>query len=137
MMSESRYAVIIIDSATALYRTDYSGESKTLTRQNIFCLLKYYLSNFYELCTYLRNQNRFKNDYLLRKIRIFFRIWQLHKSLLIKFEFFSKISFVQARIWVKDLKCMIIWMNKHDLLTKVLVMKIPDDLCIMLMGICF
>ena len=25
MMSESRYALVIIDSATALYRTDYSG----------------------------------------------------------------------------------------------------------------
>ena len=28
MMSESRYAMIIIDSATALYRTDYSGRGE-------------------------------------------------------------------------------------------------------------
>lgn len=25
MMSESRYAVVVVDSATALYRTDYTG----------------------------------------------------------------------------------------------------------------
>ena len=33
MMSESRYALIIIDSATALYRTDYSGRGELSARQ--------------------------------------------------------------------------------------------------------
>ena len=33
LMSESRYAVIIVDSATALYRTDYSGRGELSTRQ--------------------------------------------------------------------------------------------------------
>ncbi len=30
MMSESRYALLVVDSATALYRTDYSGAVSTL-----------------------------------------------------------------------------------------------------------
>lgn len=33
MMSESRYAVIIVDSATACYRTDYSGRGELSARQ--------------------------------------------------------------------------------------------------------
>ena len=33
MMSESRYAVIVVDSATALYRTDYSGREELADRQ--------------------------------------------------------------------------------------------------------
>ena len=33
MMSESRYAMVIIDSATALYRTDYSGRGELSSRQ--------------------------------------------------------------------------------------------------------
>jgi len=33
MMSESRYAVLIVDSATALYRTDYSGRGELSARQ--------------------------------------------------------------------------------------------------------
>lgn len=33
MMSESRYALLIIDSATALYRTDYSGRGELAARQ--------------------------------------------------------------------------------------------------------
>lgn len=33
MMSESRYALIIVDSATALYRTDYSGRGELSARQ--------------------------------------------------------------------------------------------------------
>merc|ERR1719351_712694 len=33
MMSESRYAMVIVDSATALYRTDYSGRGELSTRQ--------------------------------------------------------------------------------------------------------
>jgi len=28
MMAETRYALIIVDSATALYRTDYSGRGE-------------------------------------------------------------------------------------------------------------
>jgi len=33
MMSESRFAVLVIDSATALYRTDYSGRGELSARQ--------------------------------------------------------------------------------------------------------
>lgn len=33
MMTESRYALIIVDSATALYRTDYSGRGELSARQ--------------------------------------------------------------------------------------------------------
>ena len=33
MMSESRYALIIVDSATSLYRTDYSGRGELSARQ--------------------------------------------------------------------------------------------------------
>jgi len=32
-MSESRYAVVVVDSATALYRTDYSGRGELSSRQ--------------------------------------------------------------------------------------------------------
>lgn len=33
MMAESRYALLIVDSATSLYRTDYSGRSELSARQ--------------------------------------------------------------------------------------------------------
>ena len=33
MMAESRYALIIVDSATSLYRTDYSGRGELSSRQ--------------------------------------------------------------------------------------------------------
>ena len=33
MMSESRYALLVVDSATALYRTDYSGRGELANRQ--------------------------------------------------------------------------------------------------------
>lgn len=33
MMSESRFALIVVDSATALYRTDYSGRNELAERQ--------------------------------------------------------------------------------------------------------
>eukprot|EP00961_Rhodomonas_salina_P161462 2174070-Rhodomonas_salina.4 len=33
MMAESRYALIIVDSATALYRTDYTGRGELASRQ--------------------------------------------------------------------------------------------------------
>lgn len=33
MMSESRYALLVVDSATALYRTDYSGRGELAARQ--------------------------------------------------------------------------------------------------------
>jgi len=33
MMAESRYALMIVDSATALYRTDYSGRGELANRQ--------------------------------------------------------------------------------------------------------
>lgn len=33
MMAESRYALIVVDSATSLYRTDYSGRGELSSRQ--------------------------------------------------------------------------------------------------------
>ncbi len=33
MLSESRYALLVVDSATALYRTDYSGRGELSARQ--------------------------------------------------------------------------------------------------------
>lgn len=33
MMAESRYSLIVVDSATALYRTDYSGRGELSARQ--------------------------------------------------------------------------------------------------------
>lgn len=33
MMSEQRYALVVVDSATALYRTDYSGRGELAARQ--------------------------------------------------------------------------------------------------------
>lgn len=33
MMAESRYALVIVDSATSLYRTDYSGRGELSSRQ--------------------------------------------------------------------------------------------------------
>jgi DNA repair protein RAD51 len=33
MMSESRFALLIVDSATALYRTDFSGRGELSARQ--------------------------------------------------------------------------------------------------------
>ena len=33
MMAESRYALVVVDSATALYRTDYSGRGELSSRQ--------------------------------------------------------------------------------------------------------
>jgi DNA repair protein RAD51 len=33
MMSESRYALLVVDSATALYRTDYTGRGELAERQ--------------------------------------------------------------------------------------------------------
>jgi DNA repair protein RAD51 len=33
MMSESRFALMIVDSATALYRTDFSGRGELSARQ--------------------------------------------------------------------------------------------------------
>jgi RecA/RadA recombinase len=33
MLTESRYALVVVDSATALYRTDYSGRGELSARQ--------------------------------------------------------------------------------------------------------
>lgn len=33
MMAESRYALVIVDSATALFRTDFSGRGELAARQ--------------------------------------------------------------------------------------------------------
>lgn len=34
MMSESRFAIIIVDSATALFRTEFTGRGELAMRQN-------------------------------------------------------------------------------------------------------
>lgn len=34
LMAESKYALLVVDSATALYRTDYSGRGELSVRQN-------------------------------------------------------------------------------------------------------
>ncbi|NWH38786.1 RAD51 protein, partial [Chloropsis hardwickii] len=44
MMAESRYALLIVDSATALYRTDYSGRGELSARQM-------HLASFQQLLT--------------------------------------------------------------------------------------
>jgi DNA repair protein RAD51 len=45
LMSESRYALLVVDSATALYRTDYSGRGELSERSSEdYLLLKYPLS---------------------------------------------------------------------------------------------
>jgi DNA repair protein RAD51 len=44
LMSESRYALLVVDSATALYRTDYSGRGELSERSEDYFLLKYSLS---------------------------------------------------------------------------------------------
>ena len=33
MMAETRYALVVVDSATALFRTDYSGRGELASRQ--------------------------------------------------------------------------------------------------------
>jgi DNA repair protein RAD51 len=42
MMSESRFGLVVVDSATALYRTDYSGRGELSARQ--MHLAKYVLA---------------------------------------------------------------------------------------------
>lgn len=49
MMSESRYALLIIDSATALYRTDYSGRGELSARQM-------HLARFLRMCLKLADE---------------------------------------------------------------------------------
>lgn len=45
MMSESRYALMIVDSATALYRTDYSGRGE-LSGKDCFAQIQFFLLRF-------------------------------------------------------------------------------------------
>ena len=40
MMSEARYSLLIVDSAMALYRTDYSGRGELSARQSVSCHLR-------------------------------------------------------------------------------------------------
>lgn len=50
MMIESRYALIVVDSATALYRTDYSGRGELAARQG-------------HLARFLRNLQRLADEF--------------------------------------------------------------------------
>lgn len=50
MMAESRYALIVVDSATALYRTDYQGRGELAERQQT-------------LAQFMRNLQRLANEY--------------------------------------------------------------------------
>jgi len=59
MMSESRYALIIVDSATALYRTDYSGRSELSARQMHlarFLRMLLRLADEYGVAVFITNQ---------------------------------------------------------------------------------
>lgn len=50
MMSENRYALIVVDSATALYRTDYQGRGELADRQQ-------------NLAQFMRGLSRLANEY--------------------------------------------------------------------------
>ena len=51
MMSESRYALMVVDSATALYRTDYSGRGELSARQmHLARFLRFLLRLADEVC---------------------------------------------------------------------------------------
>lgn len=50
LMAESKYAILIVDSATALYRTDYSGRGELSVRQN-------------HLGKFLRNLQRLSDEF--------------------------------------------------------------------------
>jgi DNA repair protein RAD51 len=59
IMSESRYALLIVDSATALYRTDYIGRGELASRQNnlgkfLRCLQR--LADEYSIAVVYTNQ---------------------------------------------------------------------------------
>lgn len=52
MMSETRYALMIVDSATSLYRTDYSGRGELSARQmHLARFLRTLLRLTDEVCT--------------------------------------------------------------------------------------
>mmetsp|Transcript_5299 Transcript_5299/g.8998 ORF Transcript_5299/g.8998 Transcript_5299/m.8998 type:complete len:130 (-) Transcript_5299:132-521(-) len=50
MMAESRYALIVVDSATALFRTDYQGRGELAERQQ-------------NLAQFMRQLQRLANEY--------------------------------------------------------------------------
>ncbi|XP_033638717.1 DNA repair protein RAD51 homolog A-like [Asterias rubens] len=59
MMSQSRYSLLIVDSATALYRTDYSGRGELASRQMhlakfLRCLLR--IADEYGVAVVITNQ---------------------------------------------------------------------------------
>ncbi|XP_022090666.1 DNA repair protein RAD51 homolog A [Acanthaster planci] len=59
MMAQSRYALLIVDSATALYRTDYSGRGELASRQMhlakfLRCLLR--IADEYGVAVVITNQ---------------------------------------------------------------------------------
>lgn len=70
MMSESRYALLIVDSATALYRTDFSGRGELATRQM-------------HLGQFLRNLQRYLAFYSIIKVLNYLFI-NYSKKILIK-----------------------------------------------------
>ena len=42
LMSDSRYALLVVDSATALYRTDYSGRGELSERYVLCHILRHF-----------------------------------------------------------------------------------------------
>jgi DNA repair protein RAD51 len=59
MMAESRYALIVVDSATALFRTDFSGRSELAERQQLlgqFMRQLQRLANEYGVAVVITNQ---------------------------------------------------------------------------------
>jgi DNA repair protein RAD51 len=64
MMAESRYALVVVDSATALFRTDYSGRGELAARQQ-------------ELAKFLRALTRMADEFgvavvITNQVRAFF-----------------------------------------------------------------
>lgn len=69
MMYESRYALLIVDSATALYRTDYSGrgelsgEENLIYLRNTFVLIIQFTARQMHLARFLRHLLRLADEY--------------------------------------------------------------------------
>lgn len=59
MLAESRYALLVVDSATALYRSDYSGRGELCERQQHlgrFLKMLQRLADVYGVAVVLTNQ---------------------------------------------------------------------------------
>ncbi|XP_072180472.1 DNA repair protein RAD51 homolog A-like [Diadema setosum] len=73
MMAESRYALLIVDSATALYRTDYSGRGELASRQM-------HMGRFLRTLLRLADEQFIQQKLYLRKGRGETRICKIYDS---------------------------------------------------------